>query len=235
LALLTGKKQPYIQQPRAYYFPELPQIQFFPRAKFPWLNAVEAATDAICSELEQILQRPEAFVPYLQSVPNTPTRPDAALVNSLDWSAFFLWKNGAVLEENAARCPRTMVALEQVPLTRIKGRAPSILFSLLKPGTRIAPHTGFINARLICHLPLIVPPRCGFRVGNEVREWVKGTAWVFDDTIEHEAWNDSDQTRVVLIFDVWRPELTSEERGLIEALMGAVDSYGGAPPADWSA
>jgi aspartyl/asparaginyl beta-hydroxylase (cupin superfamily) len=157
------------------------------------------------------------------------------LANNPDWSACFLWKNGEPVPENADACPKTLAALERAPLTRIPGRAPSILFSLLRPGVRIAPHTGFINARLICHLPLIVPPRCGFRVGNDVREWVKGKAWVFDDTIEHEAWNLSDETRVVLIFDVWRPELTDEERGLVAALIEAVDTYGGIAPAKWDA
>ena len=61
------------------------------------------------------------------------------------------------------------------------------------------------NTRLTCHLPLIVPPGCGFRVGNEVREWVEGKLLVFDDTIEHEAWNDSGEDRVVLIFDIGGP------------------------------
>ena len=73
-----------------------------------------------------------------------------------------------------------------------------------------------LNTRLICHLPLIVPPGCGFRVGNETREWEEGKLLIFDDTIEHEAWNESDQDRVVLIFDIWRPELSEADaaRGL---------------------
>lgn len=235
LDLLSGKKQPYFQQPRAYFFPELPQIQFYPRSTFPWLDAVEAATGDICAELAEVLKRQDAFVPYIQSSVNAPARDEHKLLNSLDWSAFFLWKDGAVVRENAEQCPRTLAALESVPLARIKGRTPSILFSLLKPGVRIAPHTGFLNSRLICHLPLVVPPGCHFRVGNDERQWEKGRAWVFDDTIEHEAWNSSDQTRVVLIFDIWRPELTAEERGLVTALMEAVDTYGGGQPVKWNA
>ena len=88
-----------------------------------------------------------------------------------------------------------------------------------------------MNTRLICHLPLIVPPGCTFRVGNDVRSWVEGKAWVFDDTIEHEAWNRSDRTRVVLLFEVWRPELSDDERRYVTAMFKAIDAYGGPMPA----
>jgi aspartyl/asparaginyl beta-hydroxylase (cupin superfamily) len=72
-----------------------------------------------------------------------------------------------------------------------------------------------------------VPPGCGFRVGNDTREWVEGKAWLFDDTIEHEAWNRSDQTRVILLFEIWRPELTDDERRLVSAMFEAIDQHGG--------
>ena len=78
---------------------------------------------------------------------------------------------------------------------------------------------------MICHLPLIVPPGCSLRVGSETREWVEGKAWVFDDSIEHEAWNRSDQTRVILLFEAWRPELSTKERDLVTAMFGAIDGY----------
>ncbi len=77
------------------------------------------------------------------------------------------------------------------------------------------------NTRLVCHLPLIVPPGCTFRVGNETREWREGKLVIFDDTIEHEAWNDSKEDRVVLIFDIWRPELSTRERDELTALLSA--------------
>ena len=233
LDMLTGKKQRYIQEPRSYFFPELPNTQFYPRSMFPWLDAVEAATENICAELSEISKK--EFVPYIQTPTERPINSEHKLLNSLDWSAFFLWKDGAPLVGNAERCPNTLAALETVPLARIRGRTPSILFSRLKPGARIAPHTGFLNTRLICHLPLVVPPGCYFRVGNDQRQWEKGRAWVFDDTIEHEAWNFSGEPRVVLIFDIWRPELTSEERDLVAALMEAVDSYEAGATDSWHA
>ena len=115
----------------------------------------------------------------------------------------------------------------------MRNRSPSVLFSLLRPGAHIPPHTGLTNTRLICHLPLIVPPECALRVGNDTRTPIEGKAWVFDDTMQHEAWNRSDRARVILLFEVWRPELTEEERALVTAMFEAVDAYSGEKPA-WS-
>ncbi|MCR5877476.1 aspartyl/asparaginyl beta-hydroxylase domain-containing protein [Phenylobacterium sp. J367] len=150
------------------------------------------------------------------------------MLGNPSWSAFYLWKAGAPVPENVARFPKTMAALEDAPLCRIPGRTPSILFSLLRPGAHIAPHHGFMNARYICHLPLIVPEGCAMRVGGETRAWDEGRACVFDDSIEHEAWNrNPDKLRVVMIFDIWRPELSAEERELVGSVLQAVDSFGG--------
>ena len=224
LDILTGRRQPYFQQPEAFYYPELPNTQFYPRDQFPWLDAVEAATDAMTEELEALLQDDAAFAPYIQSQPGLPNRPDYPLIDSMDWSSAFLWRDGQETP-NAARCPQTMAALQGAPLSRIRGRSPQIMFSQLKAGAHIRPHHGFVNTRLICHVPLIVPGGCRFRVGNEVRTWERGKAWVFDDTIEHEAQNTSDRPRVVLIFDIWRPELSGEERELVTALLETLDAY----------
>jgi aspartyl/asparaginyl beta-hydroxylase (cupin superfamily) len=231
LDLLFGRRQIYLQQPTYYYFPELPQIQFFDRALFPWLDKVEAATAEIRAELMQVLADEAAFKPYVQSDPRRPRNPDDRMLDNPEWSAFYLWKDGAPVPGNAGRCPKTLEALADVPFPRVPQRSPSILFSLMKPGAHIPAHNGFVNTRLICHLPLVVPPGCQFRVGNEVRDWVEGKAWVFDDTIEHEAWNRSDRTRVVLLFETWRPELTAEERDLVRAMFEAVDAHGGEKPA----
>ena len=112
-------------------------------------------------------------------------------------------------------------------LCRIAERTPSVLFSLLRPGTRIRPHHGFTNARLICHLPLIVPGECALRVGNQIHPWREGELVVFDDSMEHEAWNLSKELRVVLLFDIWRPELTDAERVMVAATLEAVSRFDG--------
>jgi aspartyl/asparaginyl beta-hydroxylase (cupin superfamily) len=232
LDITLGKKRIYLQEPRYYYFPGLPQIQFYERQDFPWLDAVESETDAIRNELLAVLNEPGAFAPYVQGDPKRPPRGQAGMLNNPAWSAFYLWKNGEVVADHAARCPRTMQALRDVPFARVANRSPSILFSLLKPGARIPPHNGLVNTRLICHLPLIVPGQCTFRVGNDVRDWAEGKAWLFDDTMEHEAWNRTDKTRVILLFDVWRPELSAEERALVVSLFEAIDAYSGRKP-EW--
>jgi aspartyl/asparaginyl beta-hydroxylase (cupin superfamily) len=233
LDLLLGKKQIYLQQPRLYYFPGLPQVQYFDNADFPWLKQLEAATPAIRAEVLQLLKDHEAFQPYIKPDPNRPQLNRGGMHNNRDWSAFYLWEDGKLNEANAARCPATMAALEQVPLPRIPGRSPSVLFSLLRPGAHIPAHTGIINTRLIVHLPLVVPPDCQLRVGNETRTWEEGKAWVFDDTIEHEAWNRSGETRVILLLEIWRPELNATERQLVGAMLEAIDAFRGGAKADW--
>ena len=225
--ILLEEKKVYFQQPTAYFFPGLPQIQFYEREDFPWVEAVEAATGAMREELEAALKEDGLWKPYYRSRQDRPSYDFHGLLDNPAWSTLYLWENGGPVEKNVARCPRTFAALTEVPLPRITTRAPSILFSLLKPGARIAAHNGMINTRLICHLPLIVPPGCGFRVGNEIREWEVGKLLIFDDTIEHEAWNDGKEDRVVLIFDVWRPELTADERRAVTAIFEAIDTGDG--------
>lgn len=191
------------------------------------MDDIEGASDAIAAELKNVMEDEQAFRPYVEKALRRPRPDDDSMTDNRDWTAFYLWKDGEIVAENAARCPQTLRALEAVPQCRIAGRAPSILFSRLRPHARIPPHNGMINTRLICHLPLIIPGGCGFRVGNDVREWRPGHIWAFDDTIEHEAWNNSDETRVILIFEIWRPELSEEERVLVTTMLEAVDSYAG--------
>lgn len=224
LALLSGQAQRYEQQPRSYYFPELPTIGFYDRAAFPWFDAIEAATDDIRNELFGLLETPEVFSPYIEAEQNTPVDRTHALLDSPDWTAAYVWKDGAPVRQIASRCPKTVAAVEHAPLERVKGRAPFVLFSKLTPGAWIRPHTGFLNTRLVCHLPLIVPEGCWFRVGSEVRAWKEGKGFAFNDTIEHEARNEGPGTRTVLIFNVWRPELSMEERGLVAALLESTDT-----------
>jgi hypothetical protein len=226
LDLMAGRKRLYFQEPRFYLFPGLPQVQFQPRESLSWLADVEAAAGDIRAELDALLGEPGLFQPYIQPRSDRPNSDQAGMMANPDWSALFLWKDGEEQPDIARRCPRTMEVLSALPLCRVPGRTPSILFSRLTPGAKIPPHHGLINTRLICHLPLITPPGCMFRVGNDVREWTDGRAWAFDDTIEHEAANTSDRERIVLIFDVWKPELTEEERALVSALFTTIDGYG---------
>lgn len=224
LALLSGQAQRYEQQPRSYYFPELPTVGFYDRAMFPWLDAIEAATDVIRAELQGLLQTPSVFAPYIEAEANTPVDRTHNLLDSADWTACYVCKDGAPVDEIAARCPKTIAAMQHAPLEQVKGRAPFVLFSKLTPGAWIKPHTGFLNTRLVCHLPLIVPEGCWLRVGSEVRKWEEGRAVVFNDTIEHEARNEGSGTRIVLIFNIWRPELSADERSMVTALLESLNT-----------
>jgi aspartyl/asparaginyl beta-hydroxylase (cupin superfamily) len=82
-----------------------------------------------------------------------------------------------------------------------------------------------LNCRLICHLPLIVPAGCWLRVGNETRQWEEGKLLIFDDSFEHEAKNPSDEVRIILLFDVWRPEITEDERSAVSSIFNAIDKF----------
>jgi hypothetical protein len=223
--ILFGRKQVFPQQPSIFYYPGLPQIQFFDPALFPWVAGLESATGVIREELLALLKGGADFRPYVEAERNRPYRDFHGMQDDSSWGAFYLWKDGRLVEENGARCPKTVEALSRVPMTDIGGRTPSVLFSLLRPGAHIPPHHGMLNCRLICHLPLIVPPGCWLRVGNENRSWEEGRLLAFDDSIEHEAKNGSSQPRVVLLFDIWRPELSEQERGGIAAMFHAIDAF----------
>ena len=226
--IMLGRKKRYDSQSVTYHFPNLAPIEFFDRSLFPWLDPIEAATDAIRDEFLQVLHAEEGFTPYISYPDDVPHNQFAELNNSPRWSAFHLYKMGKCVEENAAKCPVTMKLLEGAPQPDQPARTPSAMFSLLKPRTIIPAHNGVTNVRLVTHLPLIVPEGCSFRVGNDTREWIPGKAWVFDDTIEHEARNDSDKLRVVLIFDIWHPHLTPPERALVTSLWAAMNEFTGA-------
>jgi len=230
--MILGQKRIYLQQPKYYYFPGLPQVQFHERSLCPWFDDIEAATAEIRGELEAVLHEPDAFAPYVQGHANRPRNEQQGMMNNPAWSAYYLWKNGEAVAGNVERFPKTTQALRNAPLAHVPNRSPSILFSLLRAGAHIPPHNGLVNTRFICHLPVINPGKCRFRVGNDTRDWVEGKGWAFDDSIEHEAWNGSDKTRVILLFDVWRPELTDEERRLIVSLFEAIDAHSGKKP-DW--
>jgi len=226
LQVMIGKKKMYQPEPVMLHYADLPPIQFYDDDLFPWMAQFEAATDCIRDELRPVLAESRAeFAPYIQYPPGAPVNQWEELNHSERWSTYFLWRNGERQDAHCERCPATAEVLESLPLARIPNFSPTAMFSCLEPHTVIPPHTGETNTRLVVHLPLIVPPSCTFRVGNETRPWEYGKAFVFDDSIEHEARNDSDELRVVLIFDIWNPNLPPAERELVSALVNGVRDY----------
>lgn len=225
-AIATGRSKPFVSESNQLLVPRLPAIPCFDRAQFPWVQAVEARTDAIRAELLAALQtQQQRFNPYIAYGQGDPVNQWRELNHSTRWSAFHLWRGGQPVQENLQLCPQTAAALALVPQVDIGGLCPNAMFSALAPKTHIPPHNGETNARLVAHLPLIVPDGCWFRVGYEKRQWRVGEVLVFDDTIEHEAMNDSNELRVVLIFDVWNPLLTVAERDMARAMTAAIRNF----------
>jgi len=224
--VMIGARKRYSPEPVMFHFARLPPLQFYDDDLFPWLPELEAATGDIRRECEAVLagQRDE-FDPYIQYPPGAPVNQWRELNHSQRWTTYFLWRHGERVDAHCERCPRTAAVVESLPLARTRNYTPNVLFSALEAHTVIPPHTGDTNARLVVHLPLILPPNCTFRVGNDTREWRYGKAWVFDDSVEHEARNDSDQLRVQLMFDVWNPFLSESERELVEGLLNGVGDY----------
>jgi aspartate beta-hydroxylase len=223
---LAGKTKPYPAVVNQLCVPRLPAIPFFERELFPFLAEVETKTGVIRAELEAALASDrERFVPYIQYAPGQPVNQWQELNHSLRWSTLHLWRSGKPVEENLARCPETARALAAMPLADIDGLCPNAMFSALAPKSHIPPHNGETNARVVAHLPLIVPEACSYRVGFDWRRWQVGETLIFDDTIEHEARNDSDELRVVLIFDLWNPLLEPAERELVRTLTASARQF----------
>lgn len=219
------------QRPNALFVPGLPATPYVDRARLPWLAALEAATPVIADELRGVLGS-EGFRPFLNFTAEDQVgrhlQGDGR--HRPAWDAFFFYRHGERVAENAARCPRTAALLETLPLVRIRRHAPEICFSVLSPGTHILPHTGDTNARIVVHLPLIVPERCALRVGGIEHAWVPGQCVAFDDTFEHEAWNRSGEPRVVLILDAWNPDLDEREQAALAELSATLGELAAEAP-----
>ena len=223
-----GRRRIYTPQPTFLHFPQLPAREFYPRVQFPWLERLEAATPSIREEFERVFAEDAASLePYIAYPQGVPLDQWAELNHSRRWSVFYLWRDGKPLEDHLRRCPRTAELLASLPLLDIQGYAPTAFFSILDAKSHIPAHTGVTNTRVIVHVPLIIPSGCRFRVGSTTREWRPGEAWVFDDTIEHEAWNDSDVPRAILILDIWNPYLTAAERDLVRGTVTGIAQYYG--------
>lgn len=171
---------------------------FFKREQFDWVPELEENWHLIRQELDEILK-------YRDHLPNfQDISPDQAYGTSQDkkWKTYFLYGYGIKSENSCKRCPETTRLLEKIPGIK------TAFFSILLPGKHIPKHRGVYKGVIRCLLGLKVPePRefCRIKVQDEVRYWEEGKCMIFDDSFEHEAWNDTDETRVVLFIDIVRP------------------------------
>lgn len=170
---------------------------FFEPGSFPWVAPLEAQWATVRRELDGILQYWQAL-PSFQDI-STDQR---TITDDDRWKTFFLYAYGIKAEGNCARCPETTRLVEAVPGMK------TAMFSIISPGKHIPPHRGPYKGVLRYHLGLLVPePRaqCRIRVGNDIRHWAEGKSLLFDDTYEHEVWNETAGMRAVLFLDVVRP------------------------------
>lgn len=226
---ISRRTRTYHSEATHFQYPGLREIEFHDRGQFPWLERLEAITGTIAAELDEVANADDAeLVPYVQYGASEPLAQWRELNHNRDWTAIHLIDRGRRIEPNAKYCPQTMEFLASVSQPWISGCGANAMFSLLAPRTSIPPHVGVANFRLLCHLPLIVPGKCWFRVGEETRDWERGVAWIFDDTIEHEAVNETDHLRVIMIFDIWHPDLSPAEQAAIVATVGSASMPAGA-------
>ncbi|MEX1197368.1 MAG: aspartyl/asparaginyl beta-hydroxylase domain-containing protein [Pseudohongiellaceae bacterium] len=229
--IFTGHRAPDFAHPQLRpglaYIPDLPVRMFFEREEFSWVTRLEEARDDILEELLTVLGEDTGFKPYINHPAGTRKAHEWKDLNqSMDWASLHLYRHGQRIEENCARCPKTSAVIESLDLHRVPGYTPEVMFSVLRPHSRIPVHTGSVNGRLVVHLPLIVPENCGaLRVADEQRAWQEGECMIFDDAFKHEAWNDSDDTRVVLILDTWNPDLSQAEREAFSQMLCAARAF----------
>lgn len=200
---------PPLQDPELYFWPGLESHPFHDRT-VPWMAELESAYPVIRAELAGLLDAKIAFTPYAQGTDASYRQKKFGLEEGSDrWSIYDLHDPAA--ESN---CPKTIEILHRLFRSEL-GEPVTAQFSALRTGAHIPPHCGVSNVFLTAHLGLIVPQGCRIRVGNEQRSWSEGRSLVFDDSFEHEVWNESDSWRIVFIARFYHPALTELE---IEAL-----------------
>ncbi|XP_073440036.1 aspartyl/asparaginyl beta-hydroxylase isoform X2 [Dendrobates tinctorius] len=135
-----------------------------------------------------------------------------------DWSQYTLWQQGRKNEKSCKAAPKTCALLERFPEST-GCRRGQIKYSVMHPGTHVWPHTGPTNCRLRMHLGLVIPRQsCKIRCANDTRSWEEGKVLIFDDSFEHEVWQDANSYRLIFIVDVWHPELSQHQRRTLPAI-----------------
>jgi aspartate beta-hydroxylase len=214
------------QRPTFLYFPGLPDAPYLDPLLQPWATRLQAAYPSIRDEALRIIAEDAVLADFV-NVPKGRRMLDYVSGDgpAPAWEAFFFYRHGARFDANHARCPHTSSLLESIDLCHINGQAPEILYSVLRPGSRIMPHYGVSNVRVVMHLPLQVPSDCALNIVDVGEHcWKEGQLMMFDDTYLHEAWNRSNSTRVILLMDCWNPHLTLIERIAMRELIETVGS-----------
>lgn len=221
------------QRPLFFHFPDLPSPPFHDSALQPWSSRLVDAFPEIRAEALAVLHEDGQTLPDFIQTRTAESRAQylAGASARPTWQAYFFYRHGQRYDDNHARCPVTSSVLESLDLCRIADQAPEICFSVLNAQTHIKPHYGVTNTRLVMHLPLVVPDGCALHlIDAGIHEWVEGELVMFDDTFQHEAWNRSDSTRVILLMDCWNPHLSPVERQACTQLIEMISSLKSGTP-----
>lgn len=212
------------QQPTFLFFPGLTAMPYLDKRLVPETGALEDAWQMVREELAVLLtgEQGRERVFHSDELERANLRGERGLPS---WNGYYFHRHGELREDNRRACPRTAELLDNLPLCRIREHAPETLFSVLAPGTHLLPHRGITNTRVVGHLALIVPPDCALKVADQEYAWREGEVVLFDDTYLHEAWNRSEQLRVVLIFDLWNPQLSGAERIMVTEMVEAIGEF----------
>ena len=213
------------QRPKVIYVPGLGTAGFLDPQSHPIVPALRSAFRDVQAEFDEVVSDQQALQPFLGHAGGGALEGYVSGGDKASWDALFFFRHGRRFEASHQRCPRTSALLDSLDLCRINGQSPEICFSVLQPGSRIEPHFGVTNARVVVHLPLRVPSGCHLELTDVGRhEWVEGEPMVFDDTFEHSALNPSDQLRGILLMDAWHPSLSMVERDAFSRLIEAISS-----------
>jgi aspartate beta-hydroxylase len=215
------------QRPKFLYFPDIPSTPYLDIKLLPWAPKLIEAYPAIRAEAAQLISE-KLPLPGFLTFKEGDRVEDYLTGSNAAWDAFFFYRHGKRFDDNHLRCPNTSRLLESIELCRIRDQAPEICFSVLAAGSHIVAHYGVTNARAVVHLPLIVPPDCALNiVDGPTHHWKEGEPMMFDDTFQHEAWNRSNQTRVILLMDVWNPHLSEVEKQAMKLLVESISDFEG--------
>lgn len=214
------------QKPHLLLVPDLAPIAVYGPEHMPWQAALEAAFADIRREfLAARQQAADEEKPYFAPAAADPGEDWKPLANSLNWGSFHLYKQGTANPRLLEFFPVTLKTLQSVPVLETASGPREILFSVLKGRQRIPPHFGVANTDITVHLPIIGTERSAIRVVDDVYAWQEGKVFAFDDAFDHESWNDSDETRVNLLFEAWHPDLTADERSALGAAIDAREGW----------
>ena len=228
-SICAGRSSPFESRSNRLHVPRLPAIPFFERSEFPFLNELEANASIVREELVPVMRdHGDLFEPLITLGPGEPVAQWQQLNHSTRLTALHLWQDGVSIEANQALCPETARLVGALPLCELESASPNVFFCALAPATQVPPHHGESNARVTVYLPLMVSGEHTLRVGFEERQLREGKLLIFDDTLDHEAANSSDELCVILVLELWNPLLNDSDRRMVHSLHNAARDFAAA-------